>query len=498
MTKSWLYRYEVKGIQSFILATDKLKEIKGASSLVEEVGSLFGEVRKRFEFTQQNGVEDLALAVAGGASIEVPSELLGALESLMSVWPLIVARHAPGLQLVQARVPGSSADAEAWSSLHGALRSARSRVTAELPEPGPLVLRAPRTGLAAVGFEDGIAVDAAGERKLRVAAADALGRRIDPTWNWVEDLDELEHSYVGVLHLDGNDLGNRVKRLVDGGKADQLLRFSKELAHGTLTAVRKAVESQLLPKTLRSGRIPARPIVVGGDDVTFVVRGDLALPFAKRLLEEFERATAKAIGGPLYASAGVALVHRHHPFRAAHDLAEELCKSAKSALRGGGPGKSTPSSLAFYRLTSSASGTWREIRDRELAGRPPTTGKDAPIGWLSLCPYLLGGGGGRATLDQLMALVDALGPLPDGPVREWLSLLRDQPARAQQHFARFQEVQKSRRPAALERLTAALQDLGTADGWRQLDTAGPGVFGSPVLDALTWARLTKPHSEARR
>lgn len=506
MTSSWIYRFEAKGIQSFIFATDKLREIKGGSSLVEELGDLFGEALAAFGLTEGNGVERLTLAVAGGASIEVPGNLEDQLASFMAAWPLLVARHAPGLQLVQARVPGPASRGEAWNELQGELRAARSRLDPELPEAGPIALRAPRSGLPAAGFDPAdkeVAVDAAGARKVSAAAADTLGRRIGKQWSWTEDLDDLDRSYVGVLHLDGNDVGNRIKALVDGGQAGQLRDFSEKLAHGTVEAVRAAVREVLEPAA-DGARLPGRPVVVGGDDVTFVLRGDVALSFAHVLLREFEREHAGALGGPLHASAGLALVHRHHPFHAAHVLAGDLCTFAKKTVRGKGEDGATPSSLAFYRLTSADAGNWKEIRDRELAATPPERPKrpgettppppdeKAPERWLTLCPYLLDDAAGGPTIGQLLALVAAFRALPRGPIRDWLDLLRTDPGRAAPHLARFGEVQV-RRPGgkeAFEKLDRALEALGAAGGWREILGEGGGpMLASPVLDALTWQRL---------
>lgn len=508
MAETWIYRYEVKGIQSYILATDKLKQIKGGSSLIEKLGALFGDTRTALGLTKGAGVQELTEAVAGGATIEVPDSLAGQLDSLMAIWPMLVARHAPGLQLVQARVRGPRGQKGAWEELQGALRAARSRIPPDLPEAGPLVLRAPRTGLPAVGFDTGEkeAVDAASQRRLEAAKrrkgdgaeTDDLGDRIGKQWEWIEDLDEIGHSYVGVLHADGNDLGNRIKQLVDGGKADELKKFSTEMSANTLAAVRAAVEQVLVPaaKETKDGKLPGRPIVVGGDDVAFVLRGDLALPFARSLLEQFHEKHKRALGGPLEATAGLALVHRHHPFRAAHDLAEELCKFAKGELRGKGTNGVTPSSLAFYRLTTSMSGSWKEVRERELAGSPPPVNGTPATGWLTLCPYRLEAAGSEPTLAKLEALVEALRhrDLPLGSVREWLNLLRTDPARAEDHLARFRQVQQQAgrdQKAALGELEEALGELGASNGWREVTSGPEPVLATPIADALAWLQLEK-------
>jgi hypothetical protein len=90
--------------------------------------------------------------------------------------------------------------------------------------------------------------------------------------------------------------------------------------------------------------IPIVPLVLGGDDLTVVCDGKLALNFTQKFLKAFERETnslnncsgiirdiaEKSLGvGRLSACAGVAMVKSHFPFSVAYDLAEALTKSAK-------------------------------------------------------------------------------------------------------------------------------------------------------------------------
>jgi hypothetical protein len=77
--------------------------------------------------------------------------------------------------------------------------------------------------------------------------------------------------------------------------------------------------------------LPFRPIVFGGDDVTFVCDGRIGLSLALRYLEEFEKETTDLPDGrgKATACAGIAIVKAHHPFARAYNLSEALCQSAK-------------------------------------------------------------------------------------------------------------------------------------------------------------------------
>ncbi len=71
-------------------------------------------------------------------------------------------------------------------------------------------------------------------------------------------------------------------------------------------------------------RLPFRPIVFGGDDVTFVCEGRLGLPLAAHYLARLAEGILPD-GDPLYARAGIAIVKTHYPFARAYELADELC-----------------------------------------------------------------------------------------------------------------------------------------------------------------------------
>ena len=98
----------------------------------------------------------------------------------------------------------------------------------------------------------------------------------------------------------------------------------------------------LAPARTADGRYPACPIVLGGEDLAILVRGDLAVAFARAFLEAFERESRarlgeladrhglEGLGQGLTACAGVALVKASHPFHLAFDLAEALCAHAKA------------------------------------------------------------------------------------------------------------------------------------------------------------------------
>lgn len=74
--------------------------------------------------------------------------------------------------------------------------------------------------------------------------------------------------------------------------------------------------------------MPLRPIVMDGDDFTFVCTADLAIPLAAGFLLELMKGQ-KEEAQKITACAGIAFVHSHFPFYEAYCIAEESCSDAK-------------------------------------------------------------------------------------------------------------------------------------------------------------------------
>ena len=78
--------------------------------------------------------------------------------------------------------------------------------------------------------------------------------------------------------------------------------------------------------------LPFRPLVYGGDDITFVCDGRLGLTLAAAYLRAFEAQVA-ADKKPLRACGGISIVKVHYPFARAYETSEALCQSAKRFVR---------------------------------------------------------------------------------------------------------------------------------------------------------------------
>ena len=108
-------------------------------------------------------------------------------------------------------------------------------------------------------------------------------------------------------------------------------------------------------KEIKKWILPIRPLLHGGDDVTFVCEGRLGIYLAEAFLKYFTSDPAIMDA----ACAGVAIVKTKFPFYKAYTLADQLCAEAKIKSRG-----TTSSYLSYFYSATTFSGTLSQIRER--------------------------------------------------------------------------------------------------------------------------------------
>lgn len=149
-----------------------------------------------------------------------------------------------------------------------------------------------------------------------------------------------EDSHIAVVHIDGNGFGEVFRSL---NSLDDVKTLSNEVKSSIISAFVFALENYVHHidkfaqfvkdnKDTKSSKplFPIRPIVLGGDDITFVCHGKLGVWFAEKFMGKFN--SFKMFGKddlPYSSCAGVAIVKTKYPFYSAYLMAEELCRSAK-------------------------------------------------------------------------------------------------------------------------------------------------------------------------
>jgi hypothetical protein len=219
-----------------------------------------------------------------------------------------------------------------------------------------------------------------------------------------EELPGESKNFLGIVVIDGNRMGEVVDRLLArpcgtlGEQTRRLRRFSIEATKLSYHCVARAV-AEVFKDDLHSAsqdlELAFRPIILGGDDIVFVLRADRALQVAELCCEYLKGGTKELQKRGVYPcevsfAAGVMIVKKGFPFFASHALAEDLVRSGKRKNREILQNeKGDFGTLDFQVLTSSDISSLASIRGRVVEYRDSLTGA---ICRLTGKPYLLGAG----------------------------------------------------------------------------------------------------------
>jgi CRISPR/Cas system-associated protein Cas10 (large subunit of type III CRISPR-Cas system) len=236
--------------------------------------------------------------------------------------------------------------------------------------------------------------------------------------------------WLALIHIDGNGMGNIIKDILKEGTADKLKEFSDNVDTATRAAFNTAMvntfiqtyEKKEFKIDYRKMILPFRPLVLGGDDVTIIMRADFALNFTKIYLDEFEKNTQKANiqdGKGLTACAGIVYMKEKFPFHYAAHLAEELCGYAKDKS------SRKASCLHFHKVQDSIYTDYKDIQKREL--------KASKIDFTTN-PYYMDEQGNETTIDDLLTNTKKLfsDDAPRNKIREWVDACFNNPLMAEE------------------------------------------------------------------
>lgn len=233
-------------------------------------------------------------------------------------------------------------------------------------------------------------------------------------------------SYICVIHIDGNNMGVKfshcrgmqerralslkIANIVKDGFNNLLQDIVADCKNGSYKKWLRLVKDG--EKTI----LPIRPIIIGGDDVTFVCAGRVGLLYAQRFIEyvskqeilnkdlleavnqsnQKDHSGDKRINSTMSCCGGIAIVPATYPFYRAYELAEQLCDSAKKKSR-----KYDGSLIDFAVLHGQMTPQLSQLERQNYR---------APMGFLHAGPYLVAGKGDSDTekIDDLKRVYTVL------------------------------------------------------------------------------------------
>lgn len=431
MSKFTVTVLDTTGIQSYVFGSNRLRENVGASYLLAQATDdwvkdtleekpIFVPRQRQYEPIEKSGLlAELVYAGGGNATIVFRNSEVAI--QFMQKLSKIILKNAPGINLVVAHAEftwnNDNDDSlyEVIQELRGEeLERQKHRRIPSAPLLGlGVTATCNSTQLPAIGKTDepkyqmptptieskhylvsretGVklqSVKLANERLKKEIFEDEILKDFDVALDFDDfGRSEGESSYLAIVHADGNSMGKRFEKFGKGkcnrDYINDIRKLSESVDNASITALKeitKILVESIQPDEqgkkkvkekfeIKDNFFPFRPIVYGGDDVTFVCDGRLGLELAALYLKKLKEQIL-ADGKPLKACAGISIVKTHYPFARSYELSEALCKEAKRYAKFDSKKKRPESEANFAALdwhiaASGLSGSIQEIRERE-------------------------------------------------------------------------------------------------------------------------------------
>jgi len=448
----YLYGASVQGIQSFIFQTNELKDIVGASELINNICD--------DAFDEFGGTKEQSVIRAAGNIKHIFNDE-GDCKNAVKEFPRRVMDLAPGITISQAvvRFDEGQGFSDVIDELENRIKVQRNKqAVSNLGFIG--MQRARSTGLPLVKVDKGDYLDLSTKAKREIANSgnsnstkklckDCFGVDLPHSkiaYN-IEDITK-HNDWIAIIHADGNGLGKVIQEI--GKNEKGYSTFSRSLNEATINAAQVAYKAICEKYEIdKEEKIPIRPIVLGGDDFTAICRADFAVDYTKEFLKAFEENTSSYLGNilknnkvfknsetKLTACAGISFIKSSFPFYFGYDLAEDLCNSAKKVAKAGITENELPKScLMFHKVQDSFVVDYEEIAKRELNPQEKIS--------FSFGPYFLDN---RVypSIDELQIKSKMLstkeGNAVKSNIRQWMSLLYDKSDAAKQKMNRLKSM----------------------------------------------------------
>ncbi len=543
--------FDTRSIQKFIFSGNRLKTNIGASYLVDHVFDkqlmdVLESKETNLEVDKDSWHQELAIgnlqgnrqcvvaANGGGNALLLFSEDVTHEDLIQIVrrFSALVLTEIPGLHLGAACGKLRLSDEEFQTDLmklFQQLKLVQNRVfpVVNIPYTG-LTLACPINGEAANYYdptgkiihseergqrfcsqEAAVKIAAAHDANLSLEKEISKYSSICRRFAFPMEIDELgqierEKNYFAIVHIDGNNMGDKFRACRTQSERSRLSENVRRKTWGCFIHLLESIEleygnylekhalnlgGQQKKDTLGRPYLPIRPIILGGDDVTFVCPAKMAIPYVKRFMEYLldensvegiEADAAKRIDS----CGGIAILKKNYPFFRGYELAEQLCEAAKQRMRQekkAHPDAPGTSWLDFAILHGEQAPTLEQIRSQEYSG-------DGGEGGMHFGPYQVGHSEGGALRDHrhdIENLIEAVRQFHQGKhtpkgegcmARNKAKELRLVLQHGTAEINRF-----------LTQLAHIEQDLPEIDAWEPYRQAGNALWSggeTPYVDAI--------------
>jgi len=439
-------------IQEYIFSSNKLKENIGASFLVEKIYKdvlkealkvTFGKDIDINEWENNHehvsiiqGNDEVEIGYIGGGNALVLFKDKDKTTEFIKNYTKLLLVKTPGLKTAFGITHGFDLNnfKNSMENLHENLRENKNEYfpNVTLPKYG-FTLDCPRTNESAEHFKDNdekfVSSVAFAKLKYSDKARDKMIDKIkdilSDKYTLTNDIEKLGQQkgkdYIAIVHIDGNKMGERfanckslieyrnlsinVKKVTETAFKEMIKKLINEIETNKVFDLQNG-EFKL---STEKGKIvlPIRPIVLGGDDITFISDGRLGVWLAKIFIKEFIKQSIN--NESLSACGGVSIVKTKYPFYRAYKLAEDLIDRAKRESR-----KENGSYIDFFISSSGWSGSLEDILNKHLS---TVNGK------LHFGPYRVDSTNDEKAIDNLKNIIKEFNNIPKSKVMKLREML---------------------------------------------------------------------------
>lgn len=393
---------DTRSIQKYVFSCNKLKTNVGASYLVDgifndlmqkivlpsfnlKMPEISWQKSEQIEMIKDDSIEAEIVYIGGGNMLILINKFSGKEDNLnlcreiVKKWTLEILKKAPGLKTGAAiGMMDVERFKDSLDKMYVQLKQNQNTVLpqVDLPYTG-LTLECNISGKTADIFDwvdkNWIAKEVKAKtdaytyasKKVRHEYEDILNDKYD----FVSELEKIGckegESYISVIHIDGNNMGVKFSKCKDSQERKELSLKVAQIVQNAFCELIKTIiaeyDSKAYAEALdmeklidKEGKklLPIRPIIIGGDDITFVCPARVGIEYAKRFIEavnkqeflsdeQHKRMSEEVkkednsiiLSKTMSCCGGVAVVPLKYPFFRAYQLAEHLCGSAKNKSR---------------------------------------------------------------------------------------------------------------------------------------------------------------------
>jgi hypothetical protein len=394
--------FDVRGIQEFIFRTNKIKEIIGASEIIKNIlrkcfeeacEYVFGKNNsEKMDFDWENKSEEfdfegkkylqVEIIYEGGGNLYAAFKSEDEYKRVYRRMNEIILEKTYSLSVSSAFIKCKEDYKEDIDKLMNNLNVAKQKnPPLTLPRGIAVTKRDSISGLPIVSrniyksdINDNDFNSTEANLKLKTYIKYKEDSNKYDDFNYMLNLDEMvtdkgTESLLAIVHIDGNNMAHAIKeRMAKETKykyAVPKIRKLSQIITNSFTIEAYNVMPEALEKAICTNndwkkldinkncdrpKLPMRPIICAGDDITFICNARIAIPLTKLYLEKIVQCgknqknnsesgkldnNAKSSENDMQfsACAGIAFIHSHFPFNLAYKIAEECCSNAKAEAK---------------------------------------------------------------------------------------------------------------------------------------------------------------------